>query len=70
MPTGGKLTFEAFNIAPGDPELPAELEVGRAYVAVTVSDTGQGMPADVVERAFEPFFTTQGTWRGSGLGLS
>ena len=56
------------HVEPGRPGWPANRPSGK-YVAITVVDTGCGMPAEVRERVFELFFTTKGD-RGTGLGLA
>ncbi|ONF97308.1 PAS domain-containing protein [Sphingomonas jeddahensis] len=68
MPDGGKLSVRVAMLeTSGDTH--GELEPGR-YVSIVVEDTGMGMPASVLERATEPFFSTKGSGRGTGLGLS
>ena len=71
MPEGGKLTIEAANTYLDDAycRQNSELRPGQ-YVQISVSDTGAGMPKEVVDRAFEPFFTTKQPGQGTGLGLS
>jgi signal transduction histidine kinase/CheY-like chemotaxis protein len=69
MPNGGQLTISTANIPREERNKPAELAAGD-YVAVCVSDTGTGMPDEVLRKAFEPFFTTKAVGSGTGLGLS
>jgi CheY-like chemotaxis protein len=67
MPRGGAITIAASEHAVTPPDLP--LKPG-CYVRLQVRDHGHGMDAATLARATEPFFTTKGVGRGTGLGLS
>ena len=71
MPNGGTLTIRTANATLDQryASLHEGLQPGD-YVVISVSDTGIGMPPDVLARVFEPFFTTKPIGQGTGLGLS
>ena len=71
MPDGGTLTIKTgrLRVDGKDESLPPDLIPGD-YSVVELSDTGYGMPPDVLARVFEPFFTTKPAGKGTGLGLS
>jgi signal transduction histidine kinase len=70
MPEGGRLTIETGN-AYLDDAYSAEAEVPAGqYVLVAVTDTGDGMSAEIMAKVFDPFFTTKTVGTGTGLGLS
>ena len=71
MPAGGKLTLETANSHLDDAYVSGQLGLQPGqYVLLSVTDTGSGMPPDVLARAFEPFYTTKPIGQGTGLGLS
>jgi two-component system cell cycle sensor histidine kinase/response regulator CckA len=71
MPDGGKLTVRTANVPMADAEKLAFKGMPPAdYVRIDVTDTGTGIPADIVDKIFEPFFSTKEVGKGTGLGLS
>ena len=68
MPEGGTIRISGRNVVV-DGEDEAGMTSGH-YVAISVADTGSGIPAELLERVAEPFFTTKAVGKGTGLGLS
>jgi PAS domain S-box-containing protein len=69
MPGGGSLMLESDNVTIGGEAAKAGMQPGD-YVIVSVTDTGTGMPPEILDRVLEPFFTTKEPGKGTGLGLS
>ena len=70
MPNGGRITIETTSATVNDGDARArDMDPGQ-YIVIGVTDTGSGIPPDIVAHVFEPFFTTKPTGQGTGLGLS
>ena len=71
MPNGGKLTIKTSNVRTTEPmQRSADVMPPGSYVMLEISDTGTGIPKDILDRIFEPFFSTKEVGSGTGLGLS
>jgi PAS domain S-box-containing protein len=71
MPHGGKLILETGSVYLDEAyaELHDDVEVGH-YALIAVSDTGKGIAPTIMDKVFDPFFTSKGPGKGTGLGLS
>jgi two-component system cell cycle sensor histidine kinase/response regulator CckA len=71
MPEGGKLSVRTGNVSAAESgQLAYKGMPAAEYVRIDVADTGTGIPADIVDKIFEPFFSTKEVGKGTGLGLS
>jgi two-component system, cell cycle sensor histidine kinase and response regulator CckA len=71
MPNGGSLLIEAAIVTLEEKYTPMQPEpLSGPYVLLTVTDTGEGIPSHLLDKIYEPFFTTKGIGKGTGLGLS
>jgi len=71
MPGGGKLTIETSNVTLDEAFVAYTPDVAAGdYAMLSITDTGTGIPTEMLTKVFEPFFTTKGVGKGTGLGLS
>jgi two-component system, cell cycle sensor histidine kinase and response regulator CckA len=71
MPKGGTLTVRTYNVSAEESRsLGPEFMTPGEYVAVEVQDTGSGIPPEILNKIWEPFFSTKEVGKGTGLGLS
>ena len=71
MPDGGTLTIQTYAVRAAEVrDLGTDIMPPIDYTALKVTDTGTGIPPDVIGKVFEPFFTTKEVGKGTGLGLS
>jgi PAS domain S-box-containing protein len=71
MPNGGELSVEMANVILDESYTTVNLDAKTGpYVIITVTDTGLGIPSEILDKIYDPFFTTKETGKGTGLGLS
>ena len=71
MPAGGSITITAENVQLDEHYARMHLEASPGpHIVISVSDSGTGIPRDIIDKVFDPFFTTKEVGKGTGLGLS
>ncbi len=71
MPEGGRLTLTTFAVSTEEAQaIENDILPAADYTALSVSDSGTGIPPEILPKIFEPFFTTKDVGKGTGLGLS
>jgi PAS domain S-box-containing protein len=71
MPNGGELSVKMENVILDESYTAMNLDSKTGpYVIITVADTGMGIPREILDKIYDPFFTTKETGKGTGLGLS